>query len=116
MAPKTVCDAHGLLVGNLNEIKLGQNQLFDLDREKAKEMSEMRESVVRLETSTSAGFKAIEKWQNDFEKEQRERDAKILAGLSRNTRPMWTPKNIVALAGAIFGTGGVAAVILIFVR
>lgn len=116
MAQKTVCDAHGLLVGNLAEIKEGQKQLFDLDREKAKEMSELRESVARLEESTAAGFSANKTWQENFESEQRARDEKILLSLSRNTRQRWTPKNIVALAGALCGTGGVAAVILLFVR
>jgi hypothetical protein len=114
MAPKTVCDAHGILVDVLDGLKKGQIQLYDLDREKAREMSEIRESVARLETSTSAGFTAIETWQKAFEKKQSDRDAKIIESLSRAPRAKWTPKTIIGLVGAIVGPSGIAALILLF--
>lgn len=120
MAQKTVCDAHGILVGVLDELKKGQNQLYDLDREKAKEMAEIKESVARLEESTKAGFSAVNQWQEAFEEKQEKRDAELNANMSKlislSIRRRWTPKMIVALIGAIIGPSGIAAIFVLFVK
>lgn len=117
MAPRAVCDAHEILVGVLDGLKEGQNQLYNLDREKAKEMSALRESVARLEESTTAGFSANETWQKTFESAQRERDAKILESIKRSpARAKWTPKAIIGLVGAIGGSSGVLTFLMHFLK
>lgn len=114
------CDAHELLVDVLNGLKKGQNQLYDLDREKAKEMAEIKESVARLEESTKAGFSAVNQWQEAFEKKQETRDAELNANMSKlislSSRRRWSPKMIVALVGAVIGPSGIAAIFLVFVK
>ena len=114
------CEAHELLVEVLNGLKQGQNQLYNLDREKAKEMSDIKESVARLEESTRAGFLAVTAWQDEFEAKQQARDAELNGNmtklLSMTARRRWTPKMIIALIGAVIGPSGIAAVLMIFVK
>ena len=116
------CEAHEMLVDVLGELKTGQKQLYDLDREKAKEMSEFKESVARLEESTKAGFLAVNTWQESFEKKQKIRDDELNSNISKilsvsaRKRWTWTPKMIFALAGAVFGPGGIAAIFMLFVK
>lgn len=120
MAPKTVCDAHDLLLQNLDGLKQGQKQLYDLDREKSDKMAEIKESVARLEESTKAGFTAVKEWQVAFEEKQGKRDAELNANMSKlimlSSRRKWTPKSIVALIGAIGGGGGIAALLVLFIK
>lgn len=114
------CEAHELLVDVLNGLKQGQNQLYNLDREKAKEMSDIKESVARLEESTRAGFSAVRTWQEEFEMKQQARDAELNGNmtklLSMTARRRWTPKTIIALIGAIVGPSGIAAILILFVK
>lgn len=114
------CEAHELLVDVLNGLKQGQHQLYNLDREKAKEMSDIKESVARLEESTRSGFSAVTAWQESFEKKQLERDADLSTNmgklLSMTARRRWTPKTIIALIGAIVGPSGIAAILILFVK
>lgn len=114
------CEAHELLVEVLDGLKKGQNQLYDLDREKAKEMSDIKQSVARLEESTKAGFLSVQAWQESFEKEQRGRDLELNGNMSKllsmTARRRWTPKMVIALIGAIVGPSGIAAVLMIFVK
>lgn len=114
------CDAHGLLVEVLNGLKKGQDQLYDLDREKAKEMSDIKESVARLEESTKSGFSAVNQWQEAFEKKQETRDAELNLNVAKlislSSRRRWSPKMIIALVGAVIGPSGIAAIFLVFVK
>lgn len=114
------CEAHELLTEVLDGLKNGQNQLYNLDREKAKEMSELKQSVTRLEESTKAGFLAVNTWQESFEKKQLERDAALNVNMTKllaaSSRRKWSSKAIIALAGAILGPGGIAAILIIFVK
>lgn len=120
MAPKTVCDAHDLLLQNLDGLKQGQKQLYDLDREKSDKMAEIKESVARLEESTKAGFTAVKEWQEAFEEKQGKRDAELNANMSKlimlSSRRKWSPKAIIALASAIIGPTGIAAILILFVK
>lgn len=114
------CEAHELLVEVLDGLKKGQNQLYDLDREKAKEMSDIKQSVARLEESTKAGFLSVQAWQESFETKQSARDLELNGNMSKllsmTARRRWTPKMVIALIGAIVGPSGIAAVLMIFVK
>lgn len=120
MAPKSVCDAHGLLMNNLEGLKKGQEQLYNLDREKASEMSEIKISVARLEESTKAGFSAVKEWQDTFEQTQKERDRELNANMSKlillSSRKKWTPRAKIALLSAVVGPTGIAAFLVLFVK
>ena len=114
------CEAHELLVEVLDGLKKGQNQLYDLDREKAKEMSDIKQSVARLEESTKAGFLSVQAWQESFEAKQSARDLELNGNMSKllsmTARRKWTPKSIIALVGAIVGPTGIATVLVLFVK
>jgi len=120
MAEKGVCDAHGLLIQNLDGLKKGQDQLYNLDREKASQMSEIKLSVARLEESTKAGFASVKEWQESFEEKQNKRDQELGANMNKllvlSARRRWTPKMVVALLSAIIGPTGIAAVLILFVK
>ena len=120
MAVKNECGAHSLLMQNLEGLKAGQNQLYNLDREKTTEMSEIKISVARLEESTKAGFSAVKEWQESFEEKQCNRDAELNEKMSKlimlSSRRKWTPKSIIALIGAIIGPTGIAAILVLFVK
>lgn len=120
MAPRTECGAHSLLIQNLESLKSGQEQLYNLDRGKASEMSEIKLSVVRLEESTKNGFSAIHEWQESFEKKQSERDATLQASmnkvLSMYASRRWSPKALIGLISAIVGPTGIAAVLVLFMK
>lgn len=121
MAPKSTCDAHDLLLQNLDGLKSGQNQLYNLDREKAEKMAEIKESVARLEESTKAGFSAVKEWQESFEEKQRNRDMELNANMSKliamSSRRKWTAGKIIALVSSIGVLGsGLGAIFIVFVK
>jgi hypothetical protein len=93
---KTVCDAHVLLLQTVERIQDGQEKLYNLDRDKAEELSEIKTSMARMEASTGAGFETIA--------EQIESLRKMI--VAQNTRH-WKPGHIVALAGSFFGSAGI---------
>jgi hypothetical protein len=93
---KTVCDAHVLLLQTVERIQDGQEKLYNLDRDKAEELSEIKTSMARMEASTGAGFETIA--------EQIESLRKMI--VAQNTRH-WKPGHIVALAGSFLGSAGI---------
>lgn len=74
----------------------GQAALYNLDREKAKELSTINTSMARMEATTNAGFESIA--------EQIESLKKMIS--AQNTRH-WKPGHFVALAGSFFGSAGI---------
>jgi hypothetical protein len=120
MPSSGICDAHDLLLDNLNGLKAGQNQLYNLDREKTDKMSDIKLSVARLEESTKAGFSAVREWQEAFEEKQSKRDSELNANMSKllamSSRRKWTPKMVIALLTAVIGPSGIAAVIVLLVK
>jgi len=93
---KTVCDAHVLLLQTVERVQAGQEKLYNLDREKAAELSEIKVSMARMEASTGAGFETLA--------EQIESLRKMIT--AQNTRK-WKPAHLVALAGSFFGSAGI---------
>jgi hypothetical protein len=120
MAGKTECGAHSLLMQNLDGLRKGQEQLYNLDRGKAAEMSEIKISVARLEESTKAGFSSVKEWQDAFEEKQGRRDAELNANMSKlislSSRRKWTPRAKIALLSAVIGPSGLAAAVFLFVK
>lgn len=93
---KTVCDAHVLLLQTVERVQVGQEKLYNLDREKAAELSEIKVSMARMEASTGAGFETLA--------EQIESLRKMIAAQSSRH---WKPGHLVALAGSFFGSAGI---------
>jgi hypothetical protein len=93
---KTVCDAHVLLLQTVERIQDGQEKLYNLDRDKAEELSEIKTSMARMEASTGAGFETIA--------EQIESLRKMI--VAQNSKH-WKPGHIVALAGSFLGSAGI---------
>ena len=93
---KTVCDAHVLLLQTVERVQDGQEKLYNLDREKASELAEIKTAMARMEASTGAGFETLA--------EQIESLRKMIQ--SQNTRH-WKPGHLVALAGSFFGAAGI---------
>lgn len=93
---KTVCDAHVLLLQTVERVQDGQEKLYNLDREKAAELSEIKTAMARMEASSGAGFETIA--------EQIETLRKMI--VAQNTRH-WKPGHFVALAGSFFGAAGI---------
>lgn len=93
---KTVCDAHVLLLQTVERVQDGQEKLYNLDREKAAELSEIKTAMARMELSTEAGFETIA--------EQIESLRKMI--IAQNSRH-WKPGHFVALAGSFFGAAGI---------
>ena len=91
-----MCDAHVLLLQTVERVQDGQEKLYNLDREKAHELSEIRTAMVRMESSNEAGFKTMA--------EQYESLKKLIA--SQSSRK-WRPGHFVALAGSFFGSAGI---------
>jgi len=96
MAPKSVCDAHELLIQNIERIQKGQGQLYDLDREKAAELADIKVSLAKLTENMSSGFQAMT--------EQNELLRKMIQSQSGHK---WKPGHMVALAGTFFGSASV---------
>lgn len=90
------CDAHVLLLQTVERMQDGQEKLYNLDREKAKELSEINTAMVRIESSTNAGFVLIN--------EQMESLKKMIT--AQNSK-RWKPGHFVALAGSFFGSAGI---------
>ena len=93
---KTVCDAHVLLLQTVERVQDGQEKLYNLDREKAAELAEIKTAMARMEASSGAGFETIA--------EQIETLRKMI--VAQNTRH-WKPGHFVALAGSFFGAAGI---------
>lgn len=74
----------------------GQEKLYNLDREKAAELSEIKTSMARMEASAGAGFETLA--------EQIDSLRKMI--VAQNTRH-WKPGHFVALAGSFFGAAGI---------
>jgi len=121
MPSSGICDAHDLLLDNLNGLKAGQNQLYNLDREKTDKMAEIKLSVARLEESTKAGFASVKEWQESFEEKQSKRDSELNANMSKliamSARRKWTTGKIIALVSSIGVLGsGLGAIFIVFVK
>ena len=93
---KTVCDSHVLLLQTVDRVQAGQEKLYNLDREKAAELSEIKISMARMEASTGSGFETLA--------EQIESLRKMIQ--AQNTHH-WKPGHLVALAGSFFGSAGI---------
>lgn len=93
---KTLCDAHNILIENVRLVQESQEKLFNLDRGKASELSDIKIAVARLEMSTQAGFDSVA--------EQLESLRKLIA--AQNSKH-WKPGHLVALAGSFFGSAGI---------
>ena len=104
--PPSVCAAHDLLVSNVQDVKKSTGDTYDLIREQAKEMSEMKLSIVKMEGSMIE-FRAGQSATDDTLK-------RIEHYISRQS-PRWTPKSIVSLVATLLGSGGVGAVAVMFI-
>lgn len=111
-----VCDSHTALESSINRIHGSIAQLYDIDRKRADDFSEMKVSVARIEEQTHAGFARLEQWQEEFQSHAQSRDERIEKALAQITtnqkKRKWSPQTIVALVSSILGPAGISAIFL----
>ena len=110
----TKCAAHEPLVQTISGVRDGVQQLYDLDREKTERLGRFEVSLARLEEKTTAGFSALEQWQEEFEWAQASRDERLDRTLRAMQPKRWTPAQKVALVSAVLGPTGIAVFTLFF--
>ena len=108
------CEAHTALESSINRIHTSIDELYKLDRSKAKDISNIQISIARIEEQTRASFLHQSQWQEEFERQQTERDNRLERAIaaSRTTpKKKWSPQQIVALISALIGPAGIVAFI-----
>ena len=103
------CTAHDLLIDTVQGLRENQKETYTLIRtltaDVAKNTQEMSNSITELSS-----------WRESFEQRQDEKHNELKNMLKSMAGKRWTPQNTVALIGALFGGGGVATVLILFVR
>lgn len=106
------CEAHTALESSINRIHTSIDELYKLDRSKAKDISNIQISMARIEEQTRASFLHQTQWQEEFERQQTERDGRLEKAIATSRTPpkkKWGPQQIVALISAIVGPAGIVA-------
>ena len=103
------CTAHDLLTDTVQGLRENQKETYTLIRtltaDVAKNTQEMSNSITELSA-----------WRESFEQRQEEKHLELKFLIKSTTCKKWTPQNTIALIGALFGGGGVATVLVLFLR
>jgi hypothetical protein len=117
------CDSHGQLVAELQRIHSDQSQLYDLDRERAAQLSTISISVARVEEKQTSMSGKMEQMLSEFEAQSVSSNStinKLLAvfegGENRKLKRKWKPENTVALVSALGGLSGLASILIILLK
>jgi hypothetical protein len=103
------CTAHGLLVDTVQGLRENQKETYMLIRDLTAEVAENNREASNTLTE-------LKSWRESFETKQDERHEE-LKNIVRQLKPKkWTPQSIVGLVGAIFGGGGIATVLIFFIK
>lgn len=133
----TTCETHNMCQKEVDRLKDDVSQLYDLDREQQKYMSEMRADITQIKTDNSYTKNSIAKLQTDMQNVKTdvanvktdmsdvkvnvssiEKEIKTLnKKLENNEKTVWKPKEIaVVIVAALSLIGTLATAILSFIK
>jgi septal ring factor EnvC (AmiA/AmiB activator) len=103
------CTAHGLVIETVQGLRENQKETYSLIRNLTAEVAENNKEASNTLTELKA-------WRVSFEAKQDERHEELKAIVRQLKPKKWTPQSIIGLVGAIFGGGGIATVLIFFIK
>lgn len=118
MAPKTVCGAHDLLVGNVETLRKDVGEIYGLLRKSTEEVGEANVRLATVEVKLDTWREESERQQaamsNTFQEGIARIEAMIQTRMHIAPRQRWKPAHTVALLTGVLGPGGVAGILSVF--